>query len=108
MLVHIICLDGTLSAWATFTSLGFYPQAGTINYALGSPIFPNVIIHRSASQGGDLYIQSINNTADNIYVQSVTLDGVPLSSPFITHNSISHTNATIVFYMTDTPAPQFN
>ena len=33
---------GTLSAWAVFGWLGFYPLAGTDTYILGSPRFPRV------------------------------------------------------------------
>ena len=48
--------------------LGFYPQAGTTNYVLGSPVFPKVVIHRTE---GNITIIAHNASQTNIYVTQV-------------------------------------
>lgn len=94
---------GTISAWATFASLGFYPQAGTTTYALGSPAFPKAVIHRPARFGGDLTIFALNVSDSSRYVSSATVDGEILELPFIDHPQL--TGATLEFQMTETPTP---
>jgi putative alpha-1,2-mannosidase len=92
---------GTISAWASWAALGLYPQAGNSTYALGSPVFPQVVVRRGAELGGDLTIRAVNASDTNIYVQSVSLNGVQLASPFVRHEQLK---GTLEFSMGAQPA----
>lgn len=77
---------GTLSAWYVFSALGLYPVAGTDFYAIGSPIFEKVTLHLPA---GSFVIQAPGTSRENLYVESATLSGKPLSYPWVRHRHIS-------------------
>ncbi|NLH48850.1 MAG: glycoside hydrolase family 92 protein [Myxococcales bacterium] len=76
---------GTLSSWYLFSSLGFFPLAGSDVYTIGSPLFDGATLHLA---GGDLVVSVENNSPENVYVQSVKLNGVALAEPFFTHDQI--------------------
>jgi predicted alpha-1,2-mannosidase len=90
---------GTMSAWWIFSALGVYPIVGTDRYVLGAPLFTHAEV---AVAGGTLTIDTQNAGAQNVYVQSVTLDGAPLDSVVITHAQL-HAGAHLVFTMTNQP-----
>ncbi|CAF3147808.1 unnamed protein product [Rotaria socialis] len=100
---------GTLSAWYIFASMGFYPLAGSSVYLLGSPAFDRITIRRNNGQC-TVTIIAHNNSAENIYVQRVLLNGKLLSTfPFIDH--IEHLKCTtqsssiqLDFFMSSTPS----
>ena len=91
---------GTMSAFYIFSALGFFPQAGSDLYVLGSPVFDGATLHLP---NGDLVITVANNGPDNVYVQSATLNGEPLTTPFFTHDKIAN-GGTLEFIMGPTPA----
>jgi predicted alpha-1,2-mannosidase len=65
---------GTMSAWYVFATMGIYPQdPARAEMLISSPVFERVTIHRG--NGVDITIESPNAGAENIYVQSLTLDG---------------------------------
>jgi len=76
---------GTLSAWYIFSSLGFYPLAGSDLYWVGKPMFKRAEVKTA---GGMLVIEAPKVSETNIYVQSVTLNGQVLSEPWFTHDMI--------------------
>jgi len=88
---------GTMSAWWIFSALGLYPIAGTDQYVLGSPLFPHAEVQVA---GGTLTIDATNASPDAVYVQSVTLDGTPLTSLLVSHAQL-HAGAHLVFAMTN-------
>ena len=61
---------------------GFYPLAGSDQYVIGAPLFPKAEI---AVQGGTFTIVAQGVSDTNLYVQSVTLNGAPLATPFLHH-----------------------
>jgi predicted alpha-1,2-mannosidase len=71
--------NGEMSAWYVFGALGFYPlQMGSPNYAIGSPLFTKATVHL---QGGkDLVINAPNNSAKNVYIQGLKVNGKAYSS----------------------------
>ena len=77
---------GTLSSWYIFSSMGFYPLAGTDKYWVGSPNVDSAEIQ--LGNGKTLSIKAINQSAENVYVSSVTLNGVALEGPYVTHEQL--------------------
>jgi predicted alpha-1,2-mannosidase len=78
---------GAMSSWYVFSSLGFYPENSASGvYVLGSPLFDKATINVGA--GKTFTVQAIGNSPENIYIQSVTLNGKPYSKSFITHQDV--------------------
>ncbi len=92
---------GSLSSWYVFSSMGFYPVTpGIPVYAIGSPLFGRVTINHS--KGKSFVIEAKNNSAENRYIQSATLNGKPLTRPWITHDDIMR-EGKLVFTMGPEP-----
>lgn len=78
---------GQMSAWYILNSMGFYQVCpGKPIYSIGRPLFDAVTIHQP--NGKDFVIRTENNSKVNKYIQSVTLNGKPLDTPFFTHADI--------------------
>jgi predicted alpha-1,2-mannosidase len=78
---------GQMSAWYIFTALGFYPlNPASAEYVIGSPLFTRVALN--LPNGKMFEISAPNNTAQNVYIQSATLNGKPLAVPVITYAQI--------------------
>ncbi|MCF7568785.1 GH92 family glycosyl hydrolase [Sabulilitoribacter arenilitoris] len=91
---------GQMSAWYVFGVMGFYPVTpGTEIYAIGAPQFPELTL-RLTNKGkkNDFKIVANNLSENNMYVQSVTLDGKRITKPFITYSQIINGNE-LVFEM---------
>jgi len=93
---------GTLSAWYVLSAIGIYPVAGTDRYWIGSPNIDKAEVN--LGNGKTLTVIADNQSADNIYVQSVTLNGVKLTSSSIVHSQIAN-GGTLEFTMGKSPAP---
>ena len=90
---------GQMSAWYIFSSLGFYPVTpGSLNYALGSPLIKKAIIH--LENGKTLSIIANNQSKENIYVESVTVNGIAIKGNLISHTDIEN-GGTLIFEMTN-------
>ena len=59
-------------------------------YDIGSPLFRKIVNHLDPNyyRGKAFTIETINNSEKNIYIQSVKLNGAPLSKPFVWHSDI--------------------
>lgn len=78
---------GQTSAWYVFSAMGLYPMNPVSGeYEIGSPRFPEVRMH--LENGKTFTIKAENAGGDNIYVQSVMLNGKKLNRTFITHEEI--------------------
>ncbi len=86
---------GTMSSWFVFSSMGLYPVAGSDRYWLGSPCLDKAELK---IDGHSLVITAENQSTENIYVQSVTLNGIKLDAPFLTHEQIAN-GGTLHFVM---------
>jgi len=73
----------TMSAWYIFAALGFYPNAGSDQYFIGSPVFDEVTF---AINGCTIHIIAHNQAPSHVYVSKVLVRGNALSTPFFTHN----------------------
>lgn len=92
---------GSLSSWYVFSSMGFYPVTpGSTTYAIGSPMFGEVIIN--TGNGNKFRIKAVNNSDTNIYIQSATLNGAPMNNLFIDHKDIM-AGGELVFVMGPEP-----
>ena len=92
---------GQMSAWYIFSSLGFYPVCpGSVEYALGSPSVQSATLQ--LENGKTFQVEAVNQSAANVYVRKVELNGQPFSKRFITHDDIMN-GGKIVFYMDRKP-----
>lgn len=93
---------GQTSAWYVFSAMGIYPMNPISGqYEIGSPVFPEVRMH--LENGKTFTVKAANVSAENIYVQSVKLNGKPLDKSYITHEQIMK-GATLELEMGATPA----
>ncbi|MCH4553857.1 GH92 family glycosyl hydrolase [Aestuariibaculum sp. L182] len=92
---------GQMSSWYVFSALGFYPVNPAQGvYTFGSPIFDKAIIHLES--GKDFTIEAENNSSENKYIQSITLNGKEISKSYIEHKDIIQ-GGTLQFVMGPQP-----
>ncbi len=92
---------GSLSSWYVLSAMGFYPVTpGSPCYAIGSPLFVKVTIR--VGKNGTFVITAENNSKDNKYIQSATLDGRPITRTWITQDEIMR-GGTLDFVMGPEP-----
>ena len=78
---------GGTSSFIVFSQIGIYPVTpGTTEYSIGSPFFDNVKI--DLGDGKFFEIVAENNSPENKYIQSATLNGKPLNKPSIDHEDL--------------------
>ena len=77
---------GTISAWYVFSAMGFYPLAGTDKYWLGSPNLDSAEI--TLPNGKTLEITAVNQSDENVYVETVTLNGKEIKDIYISHEEL--------------------
>ncbi len=79
--------NGQTSAWYVFSALGFYPVCpGTDEYIIGSPLFKKATLH--FENGNNLVIESSNNSAENVYIDSLQKDGADYSKNYLKHDEL--------------------
>ncbi|MBO7497781.1 MAG: GH92 family glycosyl hydrolase [Bacteroidaceae bacterium] len=79
--------QGGMSSWFVLSALGLYAVCpGTNQYVIGSPLYPKVTL--TLENGNRFVIEAVNNNADNVYIQSATLNGMPLEKNWITYADI--------------------
>ena len=94
---------GQMSSWYVFSAMGFYPvDPISGQYEIGSPIFPEVKMY--LANGKTFVIRAENVSDENIYIQSVTVNGQPYNKSYITHEMIMQGD-TIHFVMGNKPGP---
>ena len=77
---------GTMSAWAVFSMMGFYPDTPSEPYyTLTTPVFDRIEID---TERGTVTIEAERPTADCHYIESMTLGNAPLKKYRITHNEL--------------------
>jgi putative alpha-1,2-mannosidase len=92
---------GQMSAWYIFTSLGFYPVCPASDcYVIGSPCIPRAVMH--LSNGRKFTMVAENLSRENIYVQSVKLNGKSLDRPLLPYRELK-SGGTLVFTMGPKP-----
>ena len=80
---------GQMSSWYLFTCLGFYPVCPASDYyVIGAPQIPKAGMH--LSNGKDFTMVAENLSDQNIYVQSVRLNGKNWNSPFLPYSELKN------------------
>jgi predicted alpha-1,2-mannosidase len=85
------CDYGCMAAWYNMAAMGLYQLCpGNPVYQLTSPIFNKVVITLDPSvyPGKQFIIEAKNQSRENNYIQSATLNGKPLNRSWITHEEI--------------------
>lgn len=78
---------GQLSAWYVFSALGFYPvNPASGEYVFGSPVVDQAIL--VLPSGMTFQLKVLNNSAENIYIQSITLNAKPYLKNYFTHHDL--------------------
>ncbi|WP_203899161.1 GH92 family glycosyl hydrolase [Virgisporangium aliadipatigenens] len=94
--------NGEMSAWQVFSALGFYPlQMGSPYYAVGSPLFKKATVH--LENGKKLVVNAPNNSAENVYVQKLRINGKSYDRTYLPHDLLAK-GATLDFTMGDKPS----
>jgi hypothetical protein len=94
--------NGEMSAWYTFAMLGLYPmRMGSPEYVIGSPAFERAEVRLES--GRTLTVIAHGNSPENVYVQSLKVNGKPWLRPWIGHDEIA-AGATLEFVMGSAPS----
>ncbi|MEN8188134.1 MAG: glycoside hydrolase family 92 protein [Bacteroidota bacterium] len=92
---------GSLSSWYVLSAMGIYPVTpGNPVYTIGSPLFEEIIIH--LNNGKIFTIKALNNSEENKYIQSATLNEEPFTRTWISHEEIME-GGTLIFKMGSNP-----
>ena len=92
---------GQMSAWYVFSAMGFYPvNPVSGEYEIGSPLFPEMRLN--LDNGKTFTVLAQNVSRENIYIQSVKVNGQPYDKSYITHQQIMD-GATVEFVMGNQP-----
>lgn len=91
---------GQMSAWYCLSAIGIYPvNPASGVYVLGSPVVDKATIRLGKKP---FVMEAVNNSPENVYVQSATFNGKPLDRTWITHEEIK-SGGTLRFVMGNTP-----
>jgi predicted alpha-1,2-mannosidase len=93
---------GQMSAWYLFTCLGFYPVCPASDYyVIGAPQLKKAMLNLS---NGKKFTMTANDLSEeNIYVQSVQVNGKSLDNPFLPYSEVRN-GGTLVFTMGPKPS----
>ena len=92
---------GQMSAWYVFSAMGFYPvNPVSGKYEIGTPLFPEMQLHLANGKTFTVLAPKVNK--ENIYIQSIKIDGKPYDKTYLTHEQIM-SGATVEFEMSNTP-----
>ena len=81
--------EGQMGGWFTITSMGIFEMNGGVTDSskvdLTAPLFKKITISLDSKYygGKEFLITTENNTPENIYIQSATLNGKPLTKSWI-------------------------
>lgn len=92
---------GAISGVYVFAAAGLFPIAGTDQWVIGSPLFPKLELTLPGAR--TFTIEAKNVSADNLYVQSATLNGKPLETSVISHAQLA-SGGSLVLTLGATPS----
>lgn len=78
---------GQMSAWYVFSAMGFYPvDPISGKYEIGTPMYPEMKMHLANGKTFTILAPAVSK--ENIYIQSVKLNGKSYDKSYITHEQI--------------------
>jgi predicted alpha-1,2-mannosidase len=87
--------QGQTSSWFVISAMGLYSVCpGTTEYVIGSPLFPKMTV--SLENGKKLVIEAENNTPENVYIQTASLNGQPFTRNFLHYDELM--NGGVIHY----------
>ncbi|MBN6150714.1 GH92 family glycosyl hydrolase [Xanthomonas sp. AmX2] len=94
--------NGEMSAWYVLAAMGLYPlRMGSPDYVIGSPLFRQATLKQPG--GRQLLVRAQNNSPENVYVQSLKVNGKPWTRTWIPHRLLAQ-GATLDFVMGPQPS----
>ncbi|MET0289293.1 MAG: GH92 family glycosyl hydrolase [Pseudoxanthomonas sp.] len=94
--------NGEMSAWYVLASMGLYPlRMGSPDWVIGSPLFKQSSLKLPG--GKQLVVRAQNNTTENVYVQSLKVNGKAWTKTWIPHAILAQ-GATLDFVMGPKPS----
>ena len=97
---------GQMSAWYVLAAAGIHPICpGDGRYEITSPVFDRVEfrLDPAYAAGGSFVIEARDNSPENIYIQSATLNGKKYDKCYLTHDDLA-TGGTLVLQMGAKPS----
>lgn len=92
---------GSMQAWLFFGLIGFYPVAGTTTYLLSAPFLSSVTLN--LEDNNKIKITASNLSNENIYVQSVEVNGNSWDKNWFSHDDLFKNGGSIHFEMGSSP-----
>ena len=91
---------GEMSSWYVFAAMGLYPEIpGRAELVLGSPLFPEIMVHRAA---GDVRISAPEAAAKRAYVHHLLVDG-KASTKTSLPESFALRGGSLTYVLSETP-----
>jgi putative alpha-1,2-mannosidase len=92
---------GAMSAWYVWAAMGMHPLApGRAELLLASPLFPQIVVHRS--NGVTQTVSAPGASANNKYVQSLTVNGTASTRPWLPESFVTN-GGTVAFTLGTNP-----
>ena len=94
---------GAMSSWYVWATMGLYPGLpGGAELLVGSPLFPQVVIHRPGGAG--ITIRAPAAAADAPYVRGLQVDGQPWAKTWLPESFVAM-GGDLAFDLSSTPDP---
>ncbi|KAI5958894.1 hypothetical protein KGF57_002328 [Candida theae] len=77
---------GAMQAWVIFSLIGLYPIAGTTTYLITSPSLSSIKL--KLENGANVHISAKKLSNENIYVQSLKVNGQEWNQNWIDHDTL--------------------
>ncbi|GBE89827.1 hypothetical protein SCP_1701520 [Sparassis crispa] len=100
-------MTGAMASYVTFFLAGLYPVPATRQYLLSSPWFPQISFYNPAFnttttiKANGFSGNPANGTGGQVFVQNVTIDGVPWKSNCYLEWDVFESGSTIELELTD-------
>jgi predicted alpha-1,2-mannosidase len=92
---------GQMSAWYVFSAMGFYPVCpGKPYYSIGRPLHKQLVMH--FENGKKFTVKTLNNSPENKYIQSLTLNMKPYKKLYLSHSDMVN-GGELIIVMGNTP-----
>jgi predicted alpha-1,2-mannosidase len=97
---------GQMSSWYVLSALGIYQIApGNPSYEIGRPLMNEATIH--FENGRTLFIQAVNNSKENKYIQKIVLNGKIVNRLYLQHEELIN-GGTLQIWMGNSPNENVN